>query len=131
MFKYYKILLSISFYIISVFFYNYYSYIDYKQKQIEFIDDKLRIGAYAVYNTLGEDFFKIAISKDAISQEEDWKNIDRLSFYNNHANLAFIYSSIKKDNKVYLTSSSASKEELEKKVNYTITTIMKMQENLL
>jgi signal transduction histidine kinase len=114
-FKYYKILLSISFYIISVFFYNYYSYIDYKQKQIEFIDDKLRIGAYAVYNTLGEDFFKIAISKDAISQEEDWKNIDRLSFYNNHANLAFIYSSIKKDNKVYLTSSSASKEELEKK----------------
>lgn len=115
MFKYYKILLSISFYIISVFFYNYYSYIDYKQKQIEVIDDKLRIGAYSVYNILGEDFFKIAISKDAISQEEDWKNIDRLSFYNNHANLAFIYSSIKKDNKVYLTSSSASKEELEEK----------------
>ena len=115
MFKYYKILLASFFYVISVFFYNYYLYMDYKQKQIEVIDDKLRIGAYSVYNILGEDFFKNAISKDAISQEEDWKNINKLSYYNNHANLAFIYSSIKKDNKVYLTSSSASKEELEDK----------------
>jgi hypothetical protein len=65
--KYYKVLLSIGFYIISVFVYNYYSYIDYKQKEIETINDKLKIGAYAVYNTLGEDFFKIATNKDAIS----------------------------------------------------------------
>lgn len=115
LFKYNKIFLSITFYIIAVFIYNYYSYIDYKQKEIEIIDDKLRIGAYAVYNTLGEDFLKVAITKDAVSVEEDWKNIDKLSFYNNHANLAFIYSSIKKNNKIYLTSSSASKEELEEK----------------
>ena len=115
MFKYYKILLASFFYVISVFFYNYYLYMDYKQKQIEVIDDKLRIGAYSVYNILGEDFFKNATNKDSISQEEDWKNINKLSYYNNHANLAFIYSSIKKDNKVYLTSSSASKEELEDK----------------
>ncbi len=88
---------------------------DYKQKEIEVVDDKLKIGAYAVYNILGEDFFKNATNKDSISQEEDWENINKLSYYNNHANLAFIYSSIKKDNKVYLTSSSASKEELEEK----------------
>lgn len=99
MFKYYKILLSIIFYAASVFFYNYYSYIDYKQKEIEIVDDKLKIGAYAVYNTLGEDFFKTATTIDAISKEEDWKNINKLSFYNNHANLAFIYSSIRKDNR--------------------------------
>ena len=88
---------------------------DYKQKEIEVVDDKLKIGAYAVYNILGEDFFKNATNKDSISQEEDWENINKLSYYSNHANLAFIYSSIKKDNKVYLTSSSASKEELEEK----------------
>ena len=88
---------------------------DYKQKEIEVVDDKLKIGAYAVYNILGEDFFKNATNKDSISQKEDWENINKLSYYNNHANLAFIYSSIKKDNKVYLTSSSASKEELEEK----------------
>ena len=88
---------------------------DYKQKEIKVVDDKLKIGAYAVYNILGEDFFKNATNKDSISQEEDWENINKLSYYNNHANLAFIYSSIKKDNKVYLTSSSASKEELEEK----------------
>jgi signal transduction histidine kinase len=115
LFKYYKILLAMIFYVISVFFYNYYSYIEYKQKEIEVIDDKLRIGAYAVYNILGEDFFKNATNKDSISEEEDWENINKLSYYNNHTDLAFIYSSIKKDDKVYLTSSSASKEELEKK----------------
>ncbi|QKE29828.1 signal transduction sensor histidine kinase [Arcobacter acticola] len=115
MFKYYKIFLASIFYVISIFFYNYSSYMDYKQKEIEVVDDKLKIGAYTVYNILGEDFFKKAINKDSISQEEDWENINKLSYYNNHANLAFIYSSIKKDNKVYLTSSSASKEELEEK----------------
>ena len=115
MFKYYKIFLASIFYVISIFFYNYSSYMDYKQKEIEVVDDKLKIGAYAVYNILGEDFFKNATNKDSISQEEDWENINKLSYYNNHANLAFIYSSIKKDNKVYLTSSSASKEELEEK----------------
>ena len=115
MFKYYKIFLASIFYVISIFFYNYSSYMDYKQKEIKVVDDKLKIGAYAVYNILGEDFFKKAINKDSISQEEDWENINKLSYYNNHANLAFIYSSIKKDNKVYLTSSSASKEELEEK----------------
>ena len=115
MFKYYKIFLASIFYVISIFFYNYSSYMDYKQKEIKVVDDKLKIGAYAVYNILGEDFFKNATNKDSISQEEDWENINKLSYYNNHANLAFIYSSIKKDNKVYLTSSSASKEELEEK----------------
>ena len=115
MFKYNKIFLASIFYVISIFFYNYSSYMDYKQKEIEVVDDKLKIGAYAVYNILGEDFFKNATNKDSISQEEDWENINKLSYYNNHANLAFIYSSIKKDNKVYLTSSSASKEELEEK----------------
>jgi two-component system, sensor histidine kinase len=116
--KYYKILLSIGFCIISEFVYNYYSYIDYKQKEIEIIEDKLKMGAYAVYNTLEENFIKITTSKDSISQEEDWRNIDRLPFYNNHASLAFIYSSIKKENKVYLTSSSASKKELEGKSEF-------------
>lgn len=115
LFKYYKIFLASIFYVISIFFYNYSSYMDYKQKEIKVVDDKLKIGAYAVYNILGEDFFKNATNKDSISQEEDWENINKLSYYNNHANLAFIYSSIKKDNKVYLTSSSASKEELEEK----------------
>ena len=115
MFLYNKIFLSIIFYITSIFFYNYYSYINYKQKEIATVDDKLKIGAYAVYNTLGENFFKIATNSDSISEKEDWENINRLSFYNENANLAFIYSSIKKDNKIYLTSSSASKEEIKEK----------------
>ena len=88
--------LSIIFYIISIFIYNYYSYIDYKKKEIAIVDNKLKIGAYAVYDTLGENFFKIAVDKDAISLEEDWKNINKLSFYNEYANLAFIYPSIKR-----------------------------------
>ena len=57
MFKYYKIFLASIFYVISIFFYNYSSYMDYKQKEIKVVDDKLKIGAYAVYNILGEDFF--------------------------------------------------------------------------
>lgn len=115
MFKYKKIFLSIIVYIVTVFIYNYYTYNDYKQKEIATINDKLKLGAYTVYNTLGEEFFKIAREKSSISREEDWKNINRLSFYNKQAKLAFIYSSIKKNNKIYLTSSSASKEELANK----------------
>tara|TARA_B100001063_G_scaffold224980_1_gene233453 strand:+ start:13889 stop:14095 length:207 start_codon:yes stop_codon:yes gene_type:complete len=38
--------LSIIFYIISIFIYNYYSYIDYKKKEIAIVDNKLKIGAY-------------------------------------------------------------------------------------
>ena len=115
MFKYIKIIVSIAFYILSVSIYNYYTYIDYKDKEIAIVDDKLRIGAYSVYNLLGEEFFQTATSKNSISLNKDWKNIKKLSFYNNHAKLAFIYSSITKDNKIYLTSSSASKEELDEK----------------
>ena len=115
MVKYNKIVLSIIFYIVSIFIFNYYSYNNYREKEIAIIDDKLKIGAYAVYTILGEDFFNIAKDKDSISLEDDWKNIKKLSFYNNQAKLAFIYSSIKIDNKIHLTSSSASKEEIEEK----------------
>ncbi len=115
MYKYNKIVLAIIFYIVSIFIFNYYSYNNYKEKEIAIIDDKLKIGAYAVYTILGEDFFNIAKEKNSISVEDDWKNINKLSFYNNHANLAFIYSSIKINNQIHLTSSSASKEEIEDK----------------
>ena len=115
MFKYNKIILSIIFYILSVSIYNYSSYIDYKNEERAVIDDKLSIGAYAVYNILGEEFFQTATSKNSISLKEDWENIKKLSFYNSHAKLAFIYSSIKLNNKIYLTSSSASQEELDEK----------------
>ena len=109
------IIASVIFYILAVFIYNYIEYKSYKKDQISIIDEKLKVAAHSVYGLLGEDFFKKAINKDSISLDEDWKNIHKLTYYNNHANLAFIYSSIKKDNKVYLTSSSASQEELDNK----------------
>lgn len=110
-----KIVLSIIVYFFSVIIYNYYSYHKYEKKEIEIIDDKLKIGAYAVYDFLGKEFFTKAVNKEYLSLEDDWKNILLLTSYSNHANLTFIYSTIKKDDELYLTSSSASKEELENK----------------
>lgn len=115
MFKYFKITISIIFYIASVIFFNYDNYINIKEKEMERLDDKLIIAANAVYLLLENDFFYKATDKDSISLEEDWENIHKLTAYNNHANLSFIYSSIKKDNKIYLTCSSASEEELKNK----------------
>ncbi|MCO4782820.1 MAG: response regulator [Candidatus Cloacimonetes bacterium] len=115
-----KLLFAVIFYAVTVLAYNYYAHISYREDLISKIDEKLMLSAYTVYDLLGEDFFLRATHKDAISAQEDQQNIRLLTSHNNKAKLGFIYASIKRDDKVYLICSSASKEELQtnKQVTY-------------
>jgi hypothetical protein len=79
--------------------------VDKRIKALAQIDEKLVIGAYAVHSILGEDFFKRATHADSIKPEEDWDNIRRLTSYNKHAGLAFLYSLIEKNGDIYVLSS--------------------------
>ena len=92
-----------------------YTGIDYRrmvQAETEQLDQRLAVGAQAVYNILGAEFFERARQPDAISAAEDWDNIRQLSEFNDTADLAFIYSAILIDGEIYLTSSSATAAEL-------------------
>jgi diguanylate cyclase (GGDEF)-like protein len=83
-----------------------------KSAAIAAIDEKLKIGAYAVYYIMGESFFKRATHKNSITPEEDWENIRKLTSFNKQAGFAFIYSAIQKDDDIYVISSSATQDEL-------------------
>jgi diguanylate cyclase (GGDEF)-like protein len=80
--------------------------------EIQKLDHRLAVGAQATYNILGEDFFERAKAADSITAQEDWDNILRLNAFNAEADLAFVYSVALVGDDIYLTSSSASAEEL-------------------
>ncbi|MEJ2403788.1 MAG: bifunctional diguanylate cyclase/phosphodiesterase [Candidatus Thiodiazotropha sp.] len=112
--KYKYILIAFSFliYIISVYIYTTNTLTIKKEEAIAAVDERLKLGAYAVYELLGEEFFKHAIKRDSITPEEDWKNIRKLTSFTKQAGLAFLYSVVLKDKKIYVIASSATQEEL-------------------
>ncbi|MEJ2612053.1 MAG: bifunctional diguanylate cyclase/phosphodiesterase [Candidatus Thiodiazotropha sp.] len=112
--KYKYILIAFSFiiYILSVYIYTTNTLTIKKEEAIAAVDERLKLGAYAVYELLGERFFKHAIKHDSITPEEDWKNIRKLTSFTKQAGLAFLYSVVLKDKKIYVIASSATQEEL-------------------
>ncbi len=91
------------------------SYINYQSnKNILYhdIDQKLKTVALSTKFILGDDFFDKAIESDSISEEEDKQNILKLSKFINNLDVEYVYTMIKKDDKIYFTSSSAKDDEL-------------------
>jgi len=113
--RYSLIIFSIILYITGITLYSIISIDVSKKNALNQIDERLKVGAYSTYYLLEKDFFKRAKEKDSISLEEDWRNINKLTAFNNHAKLAFIYVTIKKDKNIYVISSSATQKELDKK----------------
>ncbi len=111
-YKYILIAFSFIFYIFCVYLYTTNTLTEKRVEAIAAIDERLKLGAYAVYELIGEEFFKRATKRDSITPEEDWKNIRKLTTFNNQAGLAFMYSVILKDKKFYVIASSATQEEL-------------------
>jgi len=91
-------------------------YIKYNEDKNKFysnIDKILETTANDVDIYLGDNFHNKAISEDAISKKEDMSNIIKLSkFANKINNIEYVYTMIKKDNKIYFTSSSATSEDI-------------------
>jgi diguanylate cyclase (GGDEF)-like protein len=111
-YKYILIAFSFIIYILSVYIYSTNTLTIKKEEAIAAVDERLKLGAYAVYELLGEGFFKRAIKRDSITPEEDRENIQKLTSFTNQAGLAFLYSVVLKDKKIYVIASSATEEEL-------------------
>lgn len=76
------------------------------------INNQLLHGALATSAILGPDYHDGLTGPESRTEAEDWAAIERLTRHNNAVGLTFIYTAIKRDGQVFLTSSSASDEEL-------------------
>ena len=96
-----------------------FSYVTYTYSKSNFYDnvDKiLKNSAYAASFVLEKDFHDRALDSKSISEKEDKINIEKLSKYAQFSQIEYLYTMIKKDEKIYFTSSSATEEDFEKEL---------------
>ncbi|EMS80039.1 histidine kinase,response regulator receiver domain,GAF domain-containing protein [Desulfotignum phosphitoxidans DSM 13687] len=93
-----------------------YSYNVKKSETLSLIDNKLFVAALSIKNLLPKDFHDRAKNSEAIAAEEDWQNIKAISEFTNRAGCTFLYTLVQDDDAIYITASSATKEELDQNV---------------
>ena len=74
------------------------------------------VAALSIKYLLPKNFHDRAKNSEAISAEDDWQNIKTISEFTNRADCAFLYTLIQDDGGIYITSSSATKKELDQNV---------------
>lgn len=84
----------------------------YKSNIINNIDKELLISAKMIPYILNKDFHTRAFYKDSVDYTEDSTNISELSEICNNLKLKYLYTVIKKENQYYITSSSATNDEI-------------------
>lgn len=110
--------LAIIFYFIGVILYSSLNYLNEKERLMADIDLRLKRGALGIISVLGSQFHENIFENKKISDKEDYENILRLSYYAEVNGLKYVYSMIKKEGKIYFTSSSATDDEIKGK-NYS------------
>lgn len=108
--------LALAFLVLVLLSVSFFSYMQMSKNIISDIDSRLYIGAVSVKSLLPRDFHDRATAPEAISPLEDSKNIQLLSRFAHRVDFKFLYTLIKSHNKIYITSSSATEEELAKNV---------------
>lgn len=106
-------------FVLAVTFFSYLEYQKHKKTYYEHVDDKLLSSAKVMIQILPHDFHDRAIGADSIPQAEDIRDIDRLSELAKGLNVAYLYTMISKDGKIYFTASSATDEERKTGINLT------------
>lgn len=101
-------------YVVVVALVSWWSYWDTKQIILTRIDPDLFLGATAAKYILPHDFHDRALTADAITAQEDWSNIHKLTQFARETDLKFVYTVIEQEGRVHITSSSATQEELAK-----------------
>lgn len=108
-----KILILIIFInIVTTLLYTYFSYDLNKDYAIKSIDERLKSAVHGAYNILNEEYHNRIFDKNSISSEEYLSKLKKLSLFSKELKVAYVYSMIKRENKVYFTSSSASDEDI-------------------
>lgn len=110
-----KIFLISMVYLLACTGYIYNLYAQSKSIIDENIYNKLYFGALATAAILGDAYHDNLQDVHSKTEQDDWDAINRLTQYNNKVGLTYIYTVIKRNDQIILTSSSASEEELEKK----------------
>ena len=108
------LLLAVAFFAAVVAVYALHAARDEREEAMKEVDDGLMKAAKITPHLVATDFFDRAVQPGAISEEEDWANIKHLSQIANDLRLAYLYTLVYTNDAVYLTSSSASEEEVRK-----------------
>ena len=96
-----------------------YEYIQDRQKIYRQIDEKLITSARGASMVLPDGFQGRAATPDAITAEEDRRNIDRLSRFAETMDVTYVYTIVHHAGKIRFTASSATAEERRTGVNLT------------
>ena len=91
---------------------SYISYFTNKTILYKSIDKKLESAVLTTNLFLDKKFHDRAISKESISKDENLINTLNLSELANSVGVEYIYTMVQRDDKIYFTSSSATKKEL-------------------
>ena len=111
--KYKILLLVLTINIITTIIYTFYSYSIEKKEVYHDIDDRLKSGVYATAHMIGKNLHDNIVDENSISTKIFEDIMFELSEFTNEVDLTYVYSMIKKDEKIYFTFSSASEEEIE------------------
>lgn len=92
--------------------YNYSVYHELEKIVYDKVNERLLTAARATPLLLSSDFHERAKYRYSITEFEDAKNIDKLSLFAKLSEVEYVYTMIRKEGKIYFTSSSASEKEL-------------------
>ncbi|MBN1864209.1 MAG: hypothetical protein JW808_04855 [Victivallales bacterium] len=99
-------------YVLLVLSYGIWSYITSRNIFFRGIDDKLYYAASNIKHILPEDFHDRALERDSISEEENLRNGRILSDYVNKTGIIYAYTMVKREGKVFFTSTSNTADEI-------------------
>ena len=109
-----KILILILFInLVTTLFYTYFTYNLNKNYAIKSIDDRLTSAVYGSYNLLTKEYHDKIFNENSILKDEYLNKLKELSKFSKNVEVAYVYSMIKRDDKVLYTSTSASDEDIE------------------
>jgi len=99
-------------YMVTVIGYGVYSYRSNQTAVLKNLDEKLALVASGTRRILSPEFFTKAVKPDAISADDDKKNVLALSDYAQKTGVAAVYALTQTHDGVFFTASSRTKKEL-------------------
>ncbi len=103
---------SLAIYIFGILIFTYWNYHNDKKNLMNEVDNQLYSVAINIKNILPKPFLNKIQNPTSISNVEDWNNIKLLTQFASTSNIDFLYTLIKKEDKVYFTSCSTNNNEL-------------------
>lgn len=110
--RYGALVAAAAFYILVVITTSAWIYHQAGDSALEAVDQRLLAGTAGIPYVMSHHFHDHATGPDAVSKEEDDRNIRRLSEVARNGGYAFLFTVIYRDGQVYITASSATEEEL-------------------